>query len=104
MRRRLSEAEKIKRLVIQRRRRAAIAARRRAEFYGVRNEDVSYEELRERDGDNCYLCRQFLSVHDMTFDHVVPLVKGGEHVKENIRLAHRSCNSRKGKKLVSGLK
>jgi 5-methylcytosine-specific restriction endonuclease McrA len=77
--------------------RAAKQARRRAEFYGVRHEDVSYEEIRARDGNNCYLCRRFVSVHDMTFDHVVPLVGGGEHVKGNLRLAHRDCNSRKGK-------
>ena len=83
-----------------RRARAAKQARRRAEFYGVKHEDVSYEELRKRDGDNCYLCGLFLSVHEMTFDHIVPLVRGGEHTASNLRLAHRSCNSRKGKNLL----
>lgn len=101
---RLTEEQKLKNLYMQRRRRAEMRARLRAQFYGVRTEEVSYDEIRQRDGDRCYLCLEFVSIHEMTFDHVVPLVKGGEHVAENIKLAHRECNSRKGKKPLAEIK
>jgi 5-methylcytosine-specific restriction endonuclease McrA len=99
--RRLTEQERIRNQVMARRARTAKQARRRAEFYTDVCEDVTYEEIRKRDGDSCYLCGEFLSVHDETFDHVVPLIKGGAHVASNIRLAHRECNSKKGKGLLS---
>jgi tetratricopeptide (TPR) repeat protein len=36
----------------------------------------------------------------LTMDHVIPISKGGHHVKENIVPACRSCNCRKGDKPV----
>jgi len=36
----------------------------------------------------------------LTLDHVIPLSKGGKHVKENIVPACRSCNSRKKDNLI----
>jgi 5-methylcytosine-specific restriction endonuclease McrA len=33
-----------------------------------------------------------------TGDHVVPLGKGGQHKRSNIRAVCKSCNSRKGDK------
>ena len=75
---------------------AAAHARRRASFYTEVIEDVSRDEIAERDGHTCHICGLWVSVHEMTLDHVVPLIKGGEHTKENIKLAHGECNSRKG--------
>jgi 5-methylcytosine-specific restriction endonuclease McrA len=31
-----------------------------------------------------------------TIDHIVPIAKGGKHVRENLQLAHKLCNQRKG--------
>jgi 5-methylcytosine-specific restriction endonuclease McrA len=31
-----------------------------------------------------------------SFDHVIPLAKGGPHSMDNVKLSHFGCNSRKG--------
>lgn len=33
-------------------------------------------------------------------DHVIPLSKGGTHTWDNVKLAHKRCNSKKGNKDV----
>jgi 5-methylcytosine-specific restriction endonuclease McrA len=65
--------------------------------------DVSRDEIIERDGQACYLCGEELSIHEVTFDHVVPLSRGGTHTPENVRIAHHSCNSKKGSRRIEGL-
>lgn len=35
---------------------------------------------------------------DLTVDHIVTLVEGGTHRRENLRILCRSCNSRRGSK------
>ena len=96
MRRAVSEPERIRRRVLSRRRAADANARRRASRYTDVIEDVSRDEIAERDNHLCHICGGWVSAHDMTLDHVVPLVRGGVHTKDNIKLAHKVCNSRKG--------
>lgn len=54
--------------------------------------------LRARDGDLCYLCGVVMDFEDRTgemaatIDHVNPIVYGGGHDLENLKLAHRFCN------------
>lgn len=44
-------------------------------------------------GSICYLCgKPFKKMRDMTFDHWVPLSKGGTDGLENYRLSHERCN------------
>lgn len=63
---------------------------------------VLLAEIRERDGNRCHLCRKLVSVklypHPLSasLDHIVPLSLDGEHVPENVRLAHLRCNVAKG--------
>jgi 5-methylcytosine-specific restriction endonuclease McrA len=60
--------------------------------------------LRKRDGDYCAICRQLIdfslagSHHPMapSADHVLPRSRGGPGVMRNLRLAHASCNGRRG--------
>ena len=66
-------------------------------------EQVSLEQLAERDAATCYLCGGHvdmalsgLAPMGPTIDHVVPLSRGGEHSYANTALAHRACNTRKG--------
>lgn len=70
---------------------------------------ITLRAVYEKDGGTCYLCGQpcdwndFLESEDAfvagdlypSIDHVQPLSRGGRHAWENVRLAHRRCNSLK---------
>lgn len=65
---------------------------------------VSYDALYQRDYGVCQICG--MAVHPDKFcddswggtiDHIIPLSVGGEHSMSNCQLAHRICNSLKGK-------
>jgi 5-methylcytosine-specific restriction enzyme A len=43
----------------------------------------------------CYYCRNKFPVDELTMDHLVPLVRGGRSVKENLVPACKKCNSDK---------
>lgn len=56
-----------------------------------------------RDGDLCAICRQTLNFEHQdphflapTLDHIIPRSKGGSNRLENLQLAHKSCNERRG--------
>lgn len=44
----------------------------------------------------CALCREPVTLHDLSFDHVMALADGGEHAAHNLVPAHRKCNEIKG--------
>lgn len=58
-----------------------------------------WENIVRVHGYRCYWCHQ--KVKSPTQDHVIPLSRGGHHVKENIVPACRPCNSRKHNHLWS---
>ena len=74
--------------------------------------DITLQRLYERDHGICYLCGEVCDWEDKeekngtiicgnrypSIDHVVPLSRGGEHSWQNVRLAHRICNTLKGAK------
>ncbi len=74
-------------------------AARRALKKGATVEKVDRGEIYLKDNGICGICKTRVPLHEVTLDHIIPLVKGGEHSKRNIQLAHRSCNSAKGSKL-----
>lgn len=57
--------------------------------------------LRKRDGDSCWLCGELIDFEvpgkddPMRYsrDHVFPRSQGGPGTLDNMRLAHRRCNS-----------
>lgn len=56
-------------------------------------------EIGDRDGWRCHLCHKAvdrmlpgMDPKGPTIDHLVPISRGGLDVRENVRLAHRSCN------------
>jgi 5-methylcytosine-specific restriction endonuclease McrA len=64
---------------------------------------LSIDQLGERDGWRCHLCRRRVSrtmrsphPRSASFDHLIPVSHGGTDAPENLRLAHRGCNSRRG--------
>lgn len=56
-------------------------------------------EVFARDDYRCVTCG---TREDLTVDHIHPVSKGGTNDMENLRTLCRSCNSRKGAKLVGG--
>lgn len=71
-------------------------------------EVVEIEVVFARDNGICWLCGEDVNPllkwpnHGYaTLDHVIPLSKGGKHSYDNIKLAHMSCNCKKGAKLVA---
>lgn len=72
---------------------------RRAIKSGATAEPVKAEDVFERDGWRCGICRRKVNKnlkwpHPMSasLDHIIPLVKGGTHGCVNVQLAHLRCN------------
>lgn len=66
----------------------------------LKNNNVSYKAVLERDGFVCYLCNKPVKLGELHFDHIVPLSRGGGHKEENISVTHATCNLRKHNKTV----
>jgi 5-methylcytosine-specific restriction enzyme A len=43
----------------------------------------------------CYYCGGKVAPRNLTMDHLVPLIRGGKSVKNNIVPACKACNSKK---------
>lgn len=56
------------------------------------------ENALQKYGDKCYYCGKRLSKNTRSFDHVVPVTKGGKTDEENLVPCCRSCNASKGNK------
>ena len=79
-----------------------MCARRRARIRSAPViERISRSAIIQRDGARCYLCGRELTLREVTLDHVIPLARGGSHTADNLRVACRPCNSRKGARLVT---
>lgn len=57
--------------------------------------------IARRDGYKCQYTGKVLSRNEMSLDHVIPLSRGGEDSPDNVVLAHREVNNRKGNRLPS---
>lgn len=78
----------------------------------VVDKDITLRRVAMRDHDVCWLCGKKVDWSDIddervyagnnypSIDHVVPLAKGGKHSWDNVRLAHRICNSYKSDREV----
>lgn len=60
---------------------------------------LTRREVFIRDHFSCQYCG--LKTRDLTLDHIVPRHRGGQHSWENLVSACRSCNHRKGGKLLA---
>jgi 5-methylcytosine-specific restriction endonuclease McrA len=79
--------------------RRARRQRRRALERGCVAELFEPREIFERDDWTCQLCGQpvprdacFPHPLSASIDHIVPLSRGGAHTKDNVQLAHLTCN------------
>jgi hypothetical protein len=77
--------------------------KRQGAQFGMR---ISVDQIAERDNFICHLCGQVVDMSlkrtfgfGATVDHVLPISKGGLDVMENVKLAHWSCNRKKGNRV-----
>ena len=77
--------------------------KRQGAQFGMR---ISADEIAVRDNFICHLCSQVVDMSlprtfgfGGTVDHVIPISKGGLDVMENVKLAHWTCNRKKGNKV-----
>lgn len=56
---------------------------------------VDYNAVIARGDGQCGICKHAIDSSDITFDHVIPLSKGGPHCTENLQVAHFRCNAGK---------
>jgi 5-methylcytosine-specific restriction endonuclease McrA len=75
----------------------------RTRRYRSRFKSVSRSTIIKRDKSICYLCGRFIPRKFIVLDHIVPLVRGGQHVETNLKVACCYCNNRKGTKLLHEL-
>lgn len=62
-----------------------------------RARDHEINTIRERDGDLCFVCRQYVRPEDESIEHLVAVTHGGPNHISNKFLAHKSCNSKIGR-------
>jgi len=78
--------------------------RRRARLHAAVIEPFSELAIFERDRWLCGICEQIVDPIDpdrwmrASLDHIIPVVDGGPHTAANVRLAHRRCNYRRGRR------
>lgn len=58
----------------------------------------------ERDKGECYLCSAIMADTHVVLDHIIPKSRGGTHAMNNLAVACRDCDARKGDHLLSELK
>jgi 5-methylcytosine-specific restriction endonuclease McrA len=63
-------------------------------------EVISRSEIFDRDGGVCGICQEAVDINNWHMDHIIPLSKGGLHVKTNVQVSHPRCNLSKSNKLL----
>lgn len=103
-----TEAERLahketRRLRRQRERGEWATRRRRARLLSVDREPYTLAQIAERDGFRCGICGRkvdmalkFPHPRSPSVDHIIPLSKGGDDTKANVRLAHWGENLMRG--------
>ncbi len=83
----------------------SIALARRAEYlasYPARRREATRaahrlrDDVVARDGSACGICGGVVAEDELSIDHIIPVAVGGTDGLDNLRVAHRFCNSRKG--------
>jgi len=61
-------------------------------------ESFTRQDILDKWGTDCHICKKPVDVLDWHMEHVLPLVKGGEHSLTNVKPSHPKCNLVKGTK------
>jgi len=79
------------------------AERQRRRYAQKKNngyERVNYKAIYKRDNYTCQIChKENLKRPDITIDHIIPITKGGPHIPDNLQVACRACNIKKGNRI-----
>lgn len=75
-------------------------ARRRAQKRYTEVEKIDFVEVIRSAGGKCGICGEPLDLFGTEIDHIIPLARGGAHVRSNVQAAHASCNRAKGAKVA----
>lgn len=72
------------------------------------SERLNLNIIYERDKRLCWICLlldkpAYVKRKDASRDHYMPTSEGGSDDYENLRLAHKSCNSRRGTRTIESL-
>ena len=70
---------------------------------GVYIEHVDPLELYNEQNGICYMCFESFDFKCMEMDHMIPISKGGQHKKSNVKMCCPTCNKKKGTKLINEL-
>lgn len=57
---------------------------------------IALDDLYTRDKGICGICKEPCDRSAATMDHIKPIKLKGTHTWDNVQLAHRACNRRKG--------
>ncbi len=74
-------------------------ARRRGAYGTVRAVELGHILEQHKDAQGrwiCDICKEPVTLTDLSFDHKMALADGGRHEAENLVPAHRKCNEIKG--------
>lgn len=75
---------------------------RRARKRGTQIEPVDTDAIVARDRSICGICGRKVERKDLSFDHIVPLSRGGPHTEANLQVAHWRCNVKRGAGRIAG--
>ena len=74
-------------------------SRYRAREAGVVFKDFTRQDVLDKWGTDCHICKKPVDLDDWHQDHVMPLSKTGPHTLENVKPAHPKCNQVKGNRV-----
>lgn len=78
--------------------------RRKNKIKTTTTEIISLKKVLETYGMFCHICEKSIDhILQLTYDHVIPLAKGGAHTYDNLKPAHKICNSWKCDRLIEEL-
>ena len=79
--------------------------RRAAGVLTKRTIQMVYEDnIKQYDTLTCYLCLKPIRFGNDSLEHKIPVSRGGTNNYDNLAIAHKRCNSKKGNKLEGGTK